>query len=178
MRRTPGVDSWRSPNDESQSTKEGNCLSEGGCGTDLWYCPVASSPCPRHHHPFDHWKCGGPNRGGIPNASVSATSESTGATFKALANGQGVFLISDVPLGSYAVTVTSTGFGASRFNHVVVVAGNASSMGKIGMNLGATAQTVQVEADTAALVNTESSTDRNDHRYRAGRVSSGYRCHG
>ena len=65
----------------------------------------------------------------IPNASVTATSESTGATLKALANGQGSFIISDVPLGSYAVVVSATGFGPSRFNHVVVVAGAASSVG-------------------------------------------------
>ena len=93
----------------------------------------------------------------IPGASVTAISESTGAAFKALANGQGNFIVSDVALGSYTVTVTETGFGPSRTNHVVVVAGNATSMGRIGLNLGATAQTVQVEADASALINTESS---------------------
>jgi len=92
----------------------------------------------------------------IPNASIAATGESTGATLKALANGQGEFIISDVPLGSYAVVVSATGFGPSRFNHVVVVAGNATSVGKVAMNLGSTAQTVQVEADTGALINSES----------------------
>ena len=92
----------------------------------------------------------------IPGASVTATSESTGATLKALANGQGNFIISDVPLGSYAVIVSATGFGPSRFNHVVVVAGAATSVGKVAMNLGSTAQTVQVEADTGALINSES----------------------
>jgi hypothetical protein len=93
----------------------------------------------------------------IPGASVTAVSESTGATFKTVSNAEGNVLFSDVSLGYYAVSVTASGFGPGQVSHVRVVAGNTTSIGKFVLSLGSTAQTVQVEADTAALINTESS---------------------
>ena len=70
---------------------------------------------------------------------------------------QGHFLISDVPIGSYHLIINAQGFGPSTVKHVVVVAGNASSVGNQALKLGNSSQTVEVEAGAAELLNTESS---------------------
>jgi hypothetical protein len=49
----------------------------------------------------------------IPNATVKAVNEATGGTLQVSTNGEGTFVINDVPLGSYTVTVTANGFRAS-----------------------------------------------------------------
>jgi len=93
----------------------------------------------------------------IPDATITATSESTGAALQGKSNGTGFFQISDVPLGSYTVGITANGFGSSKVNHVQVVAGNASSLGKQVLTLGSSTQTVEVAAGAAEMMNTESS---------------------
>jgi hypothetical protein len=91
----------------------------------------------------------------IPGATADAIGESTGAKFHVTTNSAGVFQISDVPLGSYTISVTAPGFGSATINHVSVAAGNVTSVGKQSLNLGSTAQTVEVEAG-AAQIDTES----------------------
>lgn len=91
----------------------------------------------------------------VPGATVKVVSESTGTTFQVIANAEGTFQISNVPIGSYTVTVTASGFGTSVLNHVGVVAGNLSPL-KVSLSLGKNADTVQVEASASELINTES----------------------
>ncbi len=90
----------------------------------------------------------------IPGASVIAVSESTGTTLQGISNGQGIFQIVDVPLGSYTITISASGFGPSKVSHVQVVAGNATSIGSRALKLGSAAQTVEVEGDAAQPVDT------------------------
>jgi hypothetical protein len=92
----------------------------------------------------------------IPGATVVALNESTGSMLTVQSNGQGAFTISDVPLGSYTLNFKANGFGPAQLTHVRVVAGNATSVGPQALRLGSEAQTVQVEADAAQLINTES----------------------
>ena len=93
----------------------------------------------------------------IPDAEITAVNDSTGSTLKVKSNGEGFFLISDVPIGSYTVTVTANNFSQNTVKQVHVVAGNITSMGKLALSLGSSTQTVEVEAGAAQLMNTESS---------------------
>ena len=92
----------------------------------------------------------------ISNATVTAVSDSTGTTLQAKTNGEGHFLIPDVPLGSYHLNIAASGFGAGEVQHIVVVAGNATSIGNQALKLGSSSQTVEVDAGAAELLNTES----------------------
>jgi Carboxypeptidase regulatory-like domain len=92
----------------------------------------------------------------LPGALVTAVNENTGTTLQAKTNDQGAFLISDVPLGSYTLTITASGFGLGKVLHVPVVAGNATPV-KVTLAMGAATQTVEVEGAAAELMNTESS---------------------
>ena len=91
----------------------------------------------------------------IPGATITAVNDATGASLMGKANGEGTFLISDVPLGTYTVTISADGFGSSAVKHVQVVAGNATPIGKQALTLGTTSQTVEVTAGAAQLLNTE-----------------------
>jgi hypothetical protein len=92
----------------------------------------------------------------VPGAAVQAVSETTGATFQAKTNGEGEFQLKDVPLGAYTITINAPGFGAQSISHVQVVAGNITSLGRQALKLGTTAQSVEVEAGAAQVMNTES----------------------
>jgi Carboxypeptidase regulatory-like domain len=92
----------------------------------------------------------------IPGASVTARNEGTGAVMQAKSDALGSFRLADVPIGSYSVTVNAANFGPSTMSHVVVVAGNTTPLGKVALNLGKTAETVEVEGSASQLINTES----------------------
>ena len=91
----------------------------------------------------------------IPNASITAVNESTKTTLRAVTNAEGTFTISNVPVGSYTVTITAAGFGTASIKNIGVVTGNTTSLGKQALTPGSTSQTVQVEAGAAELLNTE-----------------------
>jgi hypothetical protein len=78
----------------------------------------------------------------ISGAIVIAKNESTGTTLSTTSNAEGVFLVTNVPLGSYTVDIKAVGFGPGQVEHVYVVAGNATPLGKQALRLGSEAQTV------------------------------------
>ena len=93
----------------------------------------------------------------IPGAQIRAVNDSTGAIFQVETNAEGVFLVSDAPVGAYTVTVNARGFAQDTVSQVQVVTGNITSIGKRLLGLASTAQTVEVEAGGAQLLNTETS---------------------
>jgi Carboxypeptidase regulatory-like domain len=94
----------------------------------------------------------------VPNASIQVKNQTTGAIFQEQSNAQGDFRIADLPLGVYSVTLSATGFSEETLNDVHVVAGNQTPL-KISLQLGKTAQTVEVEGSASELINTVSAQD-------------------
>jgi outer membrane receptor protein involved in Fe transport len=93
----------------------------------------------------------------IPGAMLTAVNDGTKTTLQAKTNAEGTFLISNVPIGTYTITVDASGFGMSRIGGVQVVTGNITSIGRRQMTPGSATQTVQVEAGAAQLLDTDSS---------------------
>ncbi len=91
----------------------------------------------------------------IANASIEARNQATGVVLKVTSNGEGVFLIPNVPIGSYSLNVTASGFSKNTLNGVAVVAGNQTPV-KVTLSVGTAAETVQVEGSAAEMFNTES----------------------
>jgi len=50
----------------------------------------------------------------IPGATITAKNDATGASLVGKANGEGTFLISDVPVGTYTVAIAADGSGGKR----------------------------------------------------------------
>lgn len=92
----------------------------------------------------------------IPNATATAVNDTTEMTLEGKTTAEGTFLISNVPVGTYTITISASGFGKATINNVQVVTGNTTSIGKQMLAAGSTSQTVQVQAGAAELLNTES----------------------
>jgi hypothetical protein len=91
----------------------------------------------------------------VPNAPVQAKNEATGTIVETKSDAEGAFRFAAVPIGSYTVTITASGFGPSTLAHVAVVAGNSTPI-KAVLTLGKAAETVEVEGSASELINTES----------------------
>jgi hypothetical protein len=91
----------------------------------------------------------------VPGAQITVVSDSTGTKFQVKTNAEGFFQISNVPVGTYTVTIMATGFGTDTVRQVQVAAGSTTPVGKRTLSLGAASQTVQVEGGGAELMNTE-----------------------
>src|SRR5882762_4320374 len=59
----------------------------------------------------------------VPGAAVEALDTATGISHKTISSSAGEFAFQDLPLGSYSITVSATGFKAEKVSGVPVTAG-------------------------------------------------------
>ena len=89
----------------------------------------------------------------IPNATISAIDKQKGTPFKTTSQADGNFSFQALPVGTYTVTVTSSGFANSEFNNVAVTTGVDDALGKVALGIGASSS-VDVNVDTGAKLET------------------------
>lgn len=87
---------------------------------------------------------------GIPNASVTVTNSDTQASQSVLTSRDGSFTISNLPPGTYRITVEVTGFKRLSQQNVVLTAG-ASVPVNLTLEAGSTPETVEVKGETPAV---------------------------
>jgi len=90
----------------------------------------------------------------IPGATVVATMAATQQKYTAVSNDSGQFLLSQLPVGEYTVTVTATGFKQAVQEHVVLHVGDHARQ-DFELQVGEQEQQVTVQA-TGALLQVES----------------------
>jgi hypothetical protein len=93
----------------------------------------------------------------VVHASVTAEDENTRGTYKTVTGSDGTFLLHDLPVGTYTVTITDEGFSKDTIRQALVTTGNTTSIGDQKLQPGSTTETVQVAASSAALLDTVSS---------------------
>ncbi len=86
----------------------------------------------------------------IAGASVTLTNDATAATRTSTSSTGGDFLFQDLPLGTYTVSVASTGFSTAKFDKIVVSAGTIYTL-PVKLAVSGTATTIEVEAAAIAL---------------------------
>jgi hypothetical protein len=91
----------------------------------------------------------------IPNAHLQIQNLGTGASWSAISTADGSWRIIGLPSGTYQVTAASPGFQSTVLN-IPYDAANPHAY-RVGLNVGATGNSVTVEA-SAIEMNTESST--------------------
>src|SRR5215467_1923835 len=94
----------------------------------------------------------------VPSSQVTATNEATGLVYTTLSSSAGEFSFADLPLGSYAVTVTHSGFSVVKVNGIRVTAGNVYNL-PVALAVASTASTVEVSAAALALETTNTTLD-------------------
>jgi hypothetical protein len=92
----------------------------------------------------------------IAGAQVTVTSPSTGLSRTVTANDRGEFIASELPLGTYNITVAKEGFRTTTLTEIPVRVG-APTRADAKLSAGAVEQSVQVTADVP-LVETASNT--------------------
>ena len=97
-----------------------------------------------------------PSGGVVANAQVKATDTATGAEHSTVTTSGGEFTFQDIPLGTYQVTVTASGFSKATFDKVPVTAGSVYTL-PVKLSLGGEATTVEVSA-AALTVDTTTPT--------------------
>lgn len=95
----------------------------------------------------------------VPSASVVATDVDTNATISSTSSSGGEFLFGDLPLGTYTVTVTASGFATAKYDKVTVSAGVIYTLPVKLSVASASGETIEVNAasltlDTATATNT------------------------
>jgi hypothetical protein len=94
-----------------------------------------------------------PSGGVIPGATVSVVLNGTDATRSATSGSDGGFEVPELAVGTYDISVEAQGFKKSVSKGVVVSIGHVASV-SITLQVGATADTVTVEANVAQVETT------------------------
>ncbi|HXP39051.1 MAG TPA: TonB-dependent receptor, partial [Candidatus Acidoferrales bacterium] len=105
----------------------------------------------------------------VGGADVRATQVETNRVFPTTSSNAGVVQLPSLPIGTYTVTVEAKGFSTYKVENVRVEVGKDTSLGSIGLKLGGSAVTVEVEG-TAPLV--ESTTDQLSETFDTKQVAS------
>jgi hypothetical protein len=95
--------------------------------------------------------------GAIPGATVVVASDATGTKFEAVTNGSGAFSVPALPVGTYSVTASLTGFKTSVVTDVRVQLGIPTNV-KTTLAVGGITETITVRSTAAELVNTQTAT--------------------
>jgi len=97
-----------------------------------------------------------PSGAAVPNAQVTVTNPQKGVTRTAATNGSGDYLFAALPIGPYDLIVTAPGFKKYEAKGVILrVAQQARA--DVSLQVGATKETVEVQGENVAQVETQSS---------------------
>jgi outer membrane receptor protein involved in Fe transport len=86
----------------------------------------------------------------VPGAAIEAISDGTGVVHDTVSSSAGEFAFQELPLGSYTITATLTGFQTEKVNKVPVTAGYIYNL-PIKLSVAQAATTVEVNAAALAL---------------------------
>jgi len=86
----------------------------------------------------------------VPGAAVEAVQAGTGVSLKTVSSSGGEFVFRDLPVGSYEITVTASGFKVEKIASVPVSAGSTYTL-PVKVGIQSTGQTVEVSANALAL---------------------------
>lgn len=86
----------------------------------------------------------------IPGAQIQITDDATGVVHQAVASGGGDFNFPDLPLGSYTITVTNSGFDTVKVTKVDVSAGAIHTV-PVKLMVAQQATTIEVSGSSLAL---------------------------
>jgi len=92
----------------------------------------------------------------VSGATVKAINDATGATLTTTSDSSGSFHFNLIPVGTYRVEMSATGFKTTVQNNIVVAAGRDSGLGTIPLTVGEVTTAVEVTADAPLIETTQS----------------------
>ena len=91
----------------------------------------------------------------VPLARLTLVSQAQQTVYHALSNAQGVFSFLNLPVGRYDLTISADGFSRKKLTSLVVDT-DAGLRADVALAIGAASETVTVNGDTSAQVDTSS----------------------
>ncbi|HKX28949.1 MAG TPA: TonB-dependent receptor [Blastocatellia bacterium] len=98
----------------------------------------------------------------IPEAQITISNPAQAVTRTVQTNQEGVFVIPQLPPGSYTIVVEKSGFKRVEKNKIVLSTGDKLNAGEFRLELGTVSETVQVTADAGQLQLKTESGERSD----------------
>jgi hypothetical protein len=92
----------------------------------------------------------------VAGADVKAINNGTGATLSSVTTSEGQFAFQDLPLGSYKIVVTASGFQAVNIDNISVTAGSVYTL-PVKLTMGHQSTAIEVSA-AAVTVDTTTAT--------------------
>jgi len=86
----------------------------------------------------------------VPGAQVTAVETATNTSYKTVSSTAGEFAFSNLPLGSYTISVTVSGFKSEKVDKVPVSAGAIYTL-PVKLAVASAGETVEVTADSLSL---------------------------
>ncbi|HTV16666.1 MAG TPA: carboxypeptidase-like regulatory domain-containing protein [Acidobacteriaceae bacterium] len=91
----------------------------------------------------------------VPGASLKLVEGQTNDTYTAVTTGSGDYSFVNLPIGTYSLTISRTGYASKVYSAVVVEAGQTTDL-KAQIAVGSTSQTVNVSGETVPEIQTTS----------------------
>src|SRR5262252_7074353 len=98
---------------------------------------------------------------GVPNAKVTATNDATGVSQNTTTNAQGEYHLSNLPAGTYTISVNAAGFAAGQLRNVRVNL-NQIATANVNLAIGQTTTTVEV-SEAGAVIDTTTAQIQNTY---------------
>jgi len=99
-----------------------------------------------------------PRGAALPGATVTATSQERGETYKALTNDTGLYRIAQLPVGTYVVKVEKSGFSLASYPAFVLTLNQVARV-DVAMKVGQTTETVEVTGSAPILATETTQVD-------------------
>ena len=96
-----------------------------------------------------------PQKAVVAGAKVTAVQSETGSSFTTKSTGEGYFLMANLPIGTYTLTIEAAQFSSLKVSNVDVNSGQNHNVGGQVLNIGASSESITVEA-SAPLIETVS----------------------
>src|SRR6185437_7484428 len=92
----------------------------------------------------------------LPGSSLTLTNTATGETFNATSNGAGLFIFPVLPVGTYKLQATHTGFSNLEANNIKVTVGSKIDL-PLTLGVASGKETVEVSAEAPVVETTRTS---------------------
>src|ERR1700722_13034849 len=96
-----------------------------------------------------------PSGAAVPDAEIKATALDTNQSITTTSGSTGAFKVSLLPVGTYRMEVSKSGFRKASMSGVSVTPGVDTGLGGIKLDVGSTSETVEVSTSTPLVETTQ-----------------------